>query len=553
VAFSGPSFAQAIVPNGDFEDINNVPPIKYYQGGSAGFDLRVRHWSTPTSGSSDILWCPSFWPAPIDPPATGVFAIGLGVFGRVQSVEYAQTQLTTALTPKTVYKVSFDIAGTPTGRIIKNLGIVFSCHLWRSKNDKIQDRKVQVALDRPILPRWQTVSGYFLADSAYTHLTIGYFNPRVNYELYYAIDNVRIEPSAPKLNLQAPGDVVNLGNVNFETGSAVLGPSADQVLSGLRTWLQENPFRIVEVQGHTDNVGTAADNLVLSQNRANAVQNWLLEQGIQPWQLHAVGYGAAQPVAGNNSASGRAQNRRVCAKFLHLLSIEDVYGNILRAVSASDTTAAFAAIGQLSRIGDLPLNLLIDPALNPLHSDPRWRQQVLEPIRKKFAATKKVKDPGTSFALELLKEEDQMMMMGDSLYWENLKPAGLVKTAFYDSLTIQRVNAVHRKKLAALLKSYAGKLPPPDAVGEEAITGVFLVVQHSNDLPYLKKWLPEFKNTLEYGKSYAILYAMLSDRICVLENRPQLYGTQWINDKLYNCVSEEALKKNREAIHLSEE
>jgi len=45
---------------------------------------------------------------------------------------------------------------------------------------------------------------------------------------------------------------------------------------------------------------------------------------------------------------------------------------------------------------------------------------------------------------------------------------------------------------------------------------------------------------------------MLSDRICVLENKPQLYGTQWLNDRLYKCVSEEELKKNRAAIHLSD-
>jgi hypothetical protein len=343
-----------------------------------------------------------------------------------------------------------------------------------------------------------------------------------------------------------------LGNVNFETGSAVLGPSTDQLLSGLLTWLKENPFRVAEVQGHTDNVGTAADNLALSQKRATAVQNWLLEKGIQPWQLQAAGYGASQPIAENNSTTGKALNRRVCAKFLKILSIEEVYGSILLAASAAEPSAAFDAIDKLYQLSALPFKMLIDPSLQTLHSDPRWQKQVLEPIRKKFMQEKKVKDPATAFALELIKESDQMMMMGDSLYWENLKPAGFVQKAFYDSLTIEQSNATHRKKLLVLLKPYAGKLPAPNMVGEDAITGVFLVVQHSNDLPYLKKWVPEFKNLLSYGKQYPMLYALLSDRICVLEKKPQLYGTQWLNDRLYPCVSEEALKKNRAAIHLSD-
>lgn len=551
LALSCTSSAQSIIPNGDFEDINNEPPIEYYQG-PGGFTNRVRNWTSPTEGTSDILWYPHFWPEPIDSPATGVFAVGLGIFGRIKNAEYAQTKLTTALTPKTVYKVSFNISGTPTGRLIENLGISFSCNPWRSRNSLIQDRRVQVALDRPLMKRWQTVSGYFLADSAYTCLTVGYFNPKANYEIYYAIDNVRIETSEHNLDLHTPGDIVNLGNVNFETGSAVLGPSTEQLLSGLLTWLKENPFRIAEVQGHTDNVGTAADNLVLSQKRATAVQNWLIEKGIQPWQVQAVGYGASQPIAANNSAAGKAANRRVCAKFLKILSIEEVYGSFLHAASATDLSAAFEAIAQLSRIGDLPFKMLIDPSLKALHSDPRWQKQVLEPIRKQFMAEKKVKDPGTAFALELIKEEDQMMMMGDSLYWEDLKPAGFVQKAFYDSLAIQQVNAVHRKKLLSILKPYAGKLPAPNMVGEEAITGVFLVVQHSNDLAYQKKWVQEFKNLLPHGRQYAELYAMLSDRICVLENKPQLYGTQWLNDHLYKCVSEEELKKNRAAIHLSD-
>ena len=66
----------------------------------------------------------------------------------------------------------------------------------------------------------------------------------------------------------------------------------------------------IELGGHTDNVGTPKNNLVLSEARANTVRNYLIEKGIDPNRVTAKGYGLTNPVADNRTAEGRALNRR---------------------------------------------------------------------------------------------------------------------------------------------------------------------------------------------------------------------------------------------------
>jgi outer membrane protein OmpA-like peptidoglycan-associated protein len=74
--------------------------------------------------------------------------------------------------------------------------------------------------------------------------------------------------------------------------------------------MQENPLMRIQINGHTDNVGTASDNLVLSNNRSRAVINYLIKKGIAAQRLTAIGFGATKPVADNNTDDGRAKNRR---------------------------------------------------------------------------------------------------------------------------------------------------------------------------------------------------------------------------------------------------
>jgi outer membrane protein OmpA-like peptidoglycan-associated protein len=73
---------------------------------------------------------------------------------------------------------------------------------------------------------------------------------------------------------------------------------------------------VVEISGHTDNVGNPADNMILSQDRANTVRNYLIKKGVESNRVTAVGFGDTKPVADNITSQGRQMNRRTEVKII---------------------------------------------------------------------------------------------------------------------------------------------------------------------------------------------------------------------------------------------
>jgi outer membrane protein OmpA-like peptidoglycan-associated protein len=107
------------------------------------------------------------------------------------------------------------------------------------------------------------------------------------------------------------GLVLTLGDVLFTSGRADLKPGATGNLSKLVAFLDKYPDRSVAIQGYTDSVGSDDYNQGLSERRANSVKSYLVGQGIGSMRLSASGKGRSEPVADNDSAAGRQQNRRV--------------------------------------------------------------------------------------------------------------------------------------------------------------------------------------------------------------------------------------------------
>ncbi|NRF67116.1 OmpA family protein [Aquincola sp. S2] len=107
------------------------------------------------------------------------------------------------------------------------------------------------------------------------------------------------------------GLLVTLGDVLFETNQAAIKPAAQGSLRKLAEFLQVYPGRVILIEGHTDNVGTAATNEVLSRRRADAVNAMLAGMGVSGQRVTTVGYGEDYPVADNITDTNRALNRRV--------------------------------------------------------------------------------------------------------------------------------------------------------------------------------------------------------------------------------------------------
>ena len=109
----------------------------------------------------------------------------------------------------------------------------------------------------------------------------------------------------------ARGLIVSMPDVLFDTGSANLKPSARERLAKVAGILIAYPDIHVEVDGYTDNTGGPLVNERLSQQRAASVQSYLTQQGVPASSIATHGFGEANPIASNDSSSGRQQNRRV--------------------------------------------------------------------------------------------------------------------------------------------------------------------------------------------------------------------------------------------------
>jgi outer membrane protein OmpA-like peptidoglycan-associated protein len=123
----------------------------------------------------------------------------------------------------------------------------------------------------------------------------------------------------------ARGLIVNMSDVLFDTAQHTLKPGAREKLAKVAGILLAHPGLMLEVEGHTDSVGTDDYNQSLSERRAESVKSYLIQQGIDRSSITSRGFGESQPVASNDTADGRQRNRRV-----ELVVSGDIIGTTIR-------------------------------------------------------------------------------------------------------------------------------------------------------------------------------------------------------------------------------
>ena len=101
------------------------------------------------------------------------------------------------------------------------------------------------------------------------------------------------------------------GKILFAVNKATLNPEAQELLLKVVSFLKKNKQYTVEIQGNTDNTGPMAWNMELSKMRADSVRDFLVANGVDADRLTTKAFGPNEPIAPNNTAEGRATNRRV--------------------------------------------------------------------------------------------------------------------------------------------------------------------------------------------------------------------------------------------------
>lgn len=122
-----------------------------------------------------------------------------------------------------------------------------------------------------------------------------------------ANSQIQVERQGDQIALTMPSN----SSVNFAVNSAELRPASYGPLNEIAAVLQEYPSTSVDVVGHASSDGADDYNMRLSEQRANSVANYLVQQGVRPVRISAYGRGETQPIASNDTEAGRAANRRV--------------------------------------------------------------------------------------------------------------------------------------------------------------------------------------------------------------------------------------------------
>ncbi len=303
---------------------------------SAGkdFDSAIHYWCVPNEASTDLI-SPRFDSKNLTdiPPHTGENMMGIVVNGDYWA-EYGKVKLLEPLKKGTEYYVEYWISmptyysknePVPTN-LNDHFGLYFSKSIYHY-DKRILTAKPQVGatandVARPV--KWTKMTGRFVADEEATHLYLGQFldetDPGKIAKGYFFIDDVFVEAFtnsavnyAPSRYYTIKGSTasINIDNIYFETDKYELLTSSYEELDNLVKILTKNPTLKIEIQGHTDDVGSAAHNKELSFNRAKTVYDYLNNSGIETERLDFQGYGITKAIASNDSETGRQKNRRV--------------------------------------------------------------------------------------------------------------------------------------------------------------------------------------------------------------------------------------------------
>ena len=273
--------------------------------------------------------------------------------------EFIQTYLTYPLEAGKTYYAEFYVSLVEDcDYAIANLGLLLTPETPELTWPKIQFEyfEPQIRNNRNTVidnnKSWTKISGTFVANGGENVLTIGNFDndeatkvkknksaklnnifrkrflPKI---AYYYIDDVKVVPvdsllpthdAEPAIAREDPlnheyfgimsvGDKIQLSNIYFEFDKAALLAESFFELNKLYELLQDNPEMEILIEGHTDIVGSDSYNESLSQKRARAVVDYLLQKGVNQTRVYSKGYGRRMPIASNDSEDGRSRNRRV--------------------------------------------------------------------------------------------------------------------------------------------------------------------------------------------------------------------------------------------------
>ncbi len=355
-----------LVPNPGFEEVKKVQCGWTQQARKFNDDVMIG-WNSPTETTPDHFTMkadPKCWSHPgrrtngKASPHAGDAMAGIKVWGKGNTPtywhEYLQVQLPVPLEAGVRYIAEVRaMRANFSGEASNNIGIVVTDLPVRS-TDNLPLYITPVVNEEQVIDKkgWHKVQGVFEARGTERYVLIGnFYGDEATLHIqqqdgergaYYFIDdvNIRVAPAgtaltaAPKASVPPPPKKrvedhastkavdlyqvepevdkrIRLDNIGFEFGKATLTPESSAELEKLAHLMIDYPRMRIEIEGHTDDVGSDAFNLTLSNDRAKAVVDHLAERKVEAGRMSWKGYGETRPMVPNKDDAARGLNRRV--------------------------------------------------------------------------------------------------------------------------------------------------------------------------------------------------------------------------------------------------
>jgi outer membrane protein OmpA-like peptidoglycan-associated protein len=359
--FAGILNAQNLVKNPSFEEFKKLPKKP------SQID-RINFWSTANKGNSaDFMHTKGYNILKSKTPTelklrysaferngeyyiarTGDACVGIYAQGFMETQtnikwsvrEYILSSLIEPLKKDKSYCVSFYILYRPGDNKSKlgatSIGMYLGMNIPVDKKNGYLNYEAQIITNKPEIltskNRWKRVCSLYTAIGGENTLVIGNFENSQNkldigYNAYYFIDDVSViginhentcdcieninDSIETKQFVSELNKPIRLENISFEFAKSVLQDSSFVELDRLVSELKKHKSYQITLSGYTDNIGKEEDNLKLSVERAKAVAEYLISQGVEKKRVIYKGYGSLKPIADNESEEGKKTNRRV--------------------------------------------------------------------------------------------------------------------------------------------------------------------------------------------------------------------------------------------------
>jgi outer membrane protein OmpA-like peptidoglycan-associated protein len=417
---------------------------------------------------------------------------------------------------------------------------------WKTENRISTD----YFLYRRVIPgQWTEIKWYIRALCSLQYLTIGVFKDESFPSLYRGLDNyfsyyvddvsikkvnedslsADIHPTPyceyyEKENKQRILESITSHDLHFESNSSTLDRDDELELDSFYQANLERKDKIFVIIGHTDS--QTAENIALSRSRAESVRTYLNEKyKINKQSMLTFGLGSAYPIADNATSTGRLKNRRTTIRTSDLTVPQLFYRKGLELLQTDSLGKANIQFTRWIKMVPLAkrVEILVDPRLLRLKRSSYWKPLVAD-VRRGYSL---YPDAKSAFFLDSLYFEDQKYRTYSpyslSGLIEEIDTVVLAEFKFTE-LKYNQKDSLNFQAIKKYLDHNG--YPEISKVGRRQSRAVGYILLHHFDSLTLERYIPVVKDLCMEGEAEWNMFAMMTDKLCILKHVPQVYGTQ---------------------------